>query len=107
MLVFAHKNNMHTLSWNYIKEKWNHEGFQKYFKNTGWMFISRILCMAVSFLTTLYIARKLGPTNYGQLNYSISFISIFSFIATLGIDNVLYRDIIKILKRKKNSLVQP
>jgi O-antigen/teichoic acid export membrane protein len=95
---------MYILSWTYIKEKWANEGFQKYFKNTGWMLTSRVLSMTVSLLTTIYVARNLGPTNYGQLSYAISFVGIFGFIATLGIDNVLYRELINKPYKKKEYL---
>jgi O-antigen/teichoic acid export membrane protein len=78
----------------YIKEKWVHDGFQKYFRNLGWMFFGRLASMLVSFLATAYIARHLGPANYGQLSYAVSFVSIFSFIAALGIDQALYRDLV-------------
>jgi O-antigen/teichoic acid export membrane protein len=92
------------LSINNIKEKWQHAGFQKYLRNTGWMFSMKILSTAVSFLATLYIARNLGPTNFGQLSYATSFIGIFSFMASLGIDSVLYRELIKYPDRKKEFL---
>lgn len=77
----------------------SHEGFQKYFWNTGWLFIGRIASLVVSFFVTAFIVRSLGPANYGELSYAVSFISIFSFIATLGLDTVLYRDIIKYPER--------
>lgn len=86
--------------WTYIKEKWQHAGFQKYFRNMGWMFLAKIGSMIVSLLATIYIARHLGPTNYGELSYAVSFVSIFSFIAVLGIDQVLYRDLIKYPEKK-------
>jgi len=92
------------LSVDYIKEKWQHAGFQKYLKNTGWIFSMKIFSMAASFLATLYIARNLGPTNFGQLSYATSFIGIFSFMASLGIDSVLYRELIKYPDRKREFL---
>ena len=46
---------MAELSLKYIKEKWLHVGFQRYFRNTGWMFASRILCMVMAFITTALI----------------------------------------------------
>jgi len=70
-------------------------GFQRYFKNTGWLLVGRVVTLVVSFFATTYIARRLGPTNYGQLSYAISFTGIFSFIYSLGIDQVLYRDLVK------------
>ncbi|MEI6490425.1 MAG: flippase [bacterium] len=85
---------MKTLSVAYLKEKWAHTGFQRYFQNLGWMFFGRLASMVVSLIATIYIARNLGPSNYGELSYAVSFVSIFSFIAVLGIDQVLYRDLI-------------
>jgi O-antigen/teichoic acid export membrane protein len=95
---------MATLSVAYLKEKWQHAGFQKYFQNTGWIFSMKVLSMIVSFIATLFIARNLGPTNFGQLSYAISFVGIFSFIASLGIDNILYRELIKYPDRRKEFL---
>lgn len=78
-----------------IRQKWVEKGFQRYLKNTGWMFTSRILSLAISFGATLYIARNLGPTNFGQLSYAVSFVGLFSFISSLGIGALLYRDLLK------------
>lgn len=71
-----------------------HTGFRKYLKNSGWMFSSKIVSLILSFIVTTYIARYLGPYNYGQLSYAISFVGIFSFLSSLGIDSVLYRELI-------------
>ncbi len=95
---------MYIFSWNYIKEKWAHAGFQKYFQNTGWMFASRVLCMAISFITTVFVARRLGPSNFGQLSYAVSYVGIFSILSTLGIDNILYRDLINNPENKNKLL---
>lgn len=92
------------LSKEYLKEKWNHAGFQKYFRNMGWIFFGKITGLIISFIATAYIARNLGPSNYGELSYAISFVGLFGFLAALGIDNVLYRDLIKFPERKKEYL---
>ncbi len=88
----------------HIKDGWNHPGFQKYFKNTGWAFSGRIFSLGVSFLTTIYVIRHLGPDNYGLLTFSVSFVSLFAFIAALGIDSVLYRELSKDISRKDELL---
>jgi O-antigen/teichoic acid export membrane protein len=74
---------------------WNHAGFQKYFKNTGWLFSGRIFSLAISFFVGIYIARYLGPANYGLMNYAISFVGLFGFLASLGIDEIVGRNIIR------------
>lgn len=78
----------------YIKEKVAHPGVRKHSKNMGWMFFSKIASMVVAFITTAYVARHLGPTNYGQLSYALSYTGLFGFLAALGIDQILYRDLI-------------
>lgn len=85
---------------DYFKEKWKHSGFQKYLKNMSWIFSIKILSMAVSFIATAYIARNLGPSNYGQLSYALSYIGLFGFLSALGIDQVLYRDLVKYPNKK-------
>lgn len=74
---------------------WHEGGFQKYLKNISWMFLSRIFTMAVSLIATLYIARRLGPVNFGELDYAIAIVGLFAWIAGWGIDTVLNRELIK------------
>lgn len=88
----------------HVKDKVNSVGFQKHAKNMGWMFFARIGSMFITFIATAYIARNLGPTNYGQLSYAISFVSLFSFVANLGIDQILYRNILQQPERKNEFL---
>lgn len=87
-----------TLS--YIKEKWSHAGFQRYLQNTGWMFFGRFFTLGVSFFIGIYIARYLGPSNYGLLAYVTSFVGLFTFLASFGIDSIVSREIIKNHSRK-------
>lgn len=97
-------NPMKKLSWNYIWEKWFHVGFQRYFKNTSWTLFGRIFSLGISFFTTVYVIRHLGPENYGLLTFSISFVGLFSFIAGLGIDQILYRELSKDISKKDELL---
>ncbi len=95
---------MPPISLSYIKEKWQHAGFQKYLKNTGWMFGGRFISLTISFFVGVYIARYLGPANYGLLNYVISFVGLFGFLASFGIDGIISREIIKD-HNKKDELI--
>lgn len=107
MFSLTHRWMKHLMPvWLYQKMigDFNSVGLQKYFKNTGWIFGARIAMMGISFIATLYIARHLGPTNFGELSYAISFVSLFSFIAILGLDSVLYRELAA-HPEKKNELL--
>ncbi len=87
-----------------IRRAWAHAGFKKYFKNAGWMFGTKLFTMAVSFLATLYVTRALGPTNYGQLSYAVSFVALFGFLASLGTEIILYRDLVRFPERRPSLL---
>lgn len=84
--------------------KWNKEGLQKYADNTFWALTARTINTISSFFVTIYLVRYLGPDNYGNLSYALSFISLFGIIATLGIDNILTRDLVKYPERKNDYL---
>lgn len=77
-----------------IQEKWRHAGFQKYARNTAWAFSARLIGFFTSFLTVAVVARYLGPGDLGKLEYSQSFVAILSIFASLGIDQILYRDLV-------------
>lgn len=96
---------MQEISINRIKEIWNHAGFQKYFRNTVWMFLGRIFILGISFLVGIYIARYLGPSNYGLFNYVVSFVGLFGFLTSFGIDNIASREIIKNHNKKDEIIV--
>jgi O-antigen/teichoic acid export membrane protein len=83
-----------------IKELKNHAGFIKYFKNTSWLFIENILRLLVGFFVGVWVARYLGPDKYGIFNYSIAFVSIFSGIANLGLDEIVVRELVKEPEKK-------
>jgi O-antigen/teichoic acid export membrane protein len=77
-----------------LDHNWDKEGFKKYFFNTGWIFVAKITTFIVSFFTIAIVARYLGPENLGKISYAQSFVAIFSALASLGIDQILYRDLV-------------
>ncbi len=73
----------------------SHPGFYRYFFNTGWMFGEKILRLVAGVFIGAYVARYLGPGQYGEINYVISLVSLFSVLATLGFDTILIRELIR------------
>lgn len=80
------------------------KGFMRYFKNTGWLFIGKILGMIASFFVGAYVARYLGPSQYGLLVYASSFVGLFSIFSSLGINSVLSRELISHPEQKEELL---
>jgi len=78
-----------------IKALFEHQGFKKYFANTSWLFAEKIIRMIVGLFVGIWVARYLGPDRFGLLSYAQSFIGLFSAIATLGLDGIVVRELIK------------
>jgi O-antigen/teichoic acid export membrane protein len=67
----------------------------KAMSNTGWLFGDQILRMAVGLLVGVWIARYLGPEQFGLLNYAMAFVALFGAIASLGLNGIVVRDLVK------------
>ncbi|WP_345976377.1 flippase [Sulfurimonas sp. HSL3-7] len=78
-----------------LKALKSHQGFMKYFKNTSWLFGEKILRMAAGLLIGVWIARYLGPEQFGLLSYAGAFVGLFSAVAALGLDNIIVRKLVK------------
>ncbi len=72
----------------------NHDGYKRYFANTGWMFFGQMFSFFVSFFIGAWLARYLGPENYGTISYAVAFAGLFAFISSLGVDGILSRELI-------------
>ncbi len=68
---------------------------QKILHNTGWLFADRILRMGVGLIVGVWVARYLGPEQFGLFNYAIAFVGLLSPLATLGLEGIVIRDIVR------------
>lgn len=84
-------NKLIPARWRWVL---NHGGFRRYFKNTGWMFFGQMTSLIISFFVGVWLARYLGPENYGKISYVVAFVGLFSFIANLGVDGILNRELV-------------
>ena len=82
----------------------DHPGFMKYFANTSWLMGERILRMAVSLFVGILVARYLGPERYGLLSYANSFVGIFIVLGTLGLDDIIVRELVKTPEQQEKIL---
>ncbi len=73
----------------------NHVGFMRYFKNTSWLFAEKLLRMAVGLFVGVWVARYLGPERFGLFSYAASFVGLFSVLATLGLNGIVVRELVK------------
>jgi O-antigen/teichoic acid export membrane protein len=73
----------------------SHVGFMKYFRNTSWLFGEKILRMFVGLFVGIWVARYLGPEQFGLFSYSQAFVALYAGIATLGLDTIVVRELVK------------
>ncbi|CEN56001.1 putative polysaccharide biosynthesis protein [Candidatus Methylopumilus turicensis] len=59
------------------------------------MFGEQILRMVAGLLVGVWVARYLGPEQFGLFNYAIAFASLFGSIAKLGLDSIVVRDLVQ------------
>lgn len=51
--------------------------------------------MVVGLFVGIWVARYLGPENFGLFSYAQSFVGLFAVIATLGLDSIVIRELVK------------
>lgn len=81
-----------------------HQGVRRYGANSLWMFSEKILRMFVGLLVGVWVARYLGPEQFGLLSYAQSFVFLFTAIATLGLDGIVVRELVKDESRRDELL---
>jgi O-antigen/teichoic acid export membrane protein len=71
-----------------------HQGFRRYFFNTSWMFAEQVLRIIAGLFVGIYVARYLGPEQFGIYSYAAAFVSLFGAIAGLGLNGIVVRDLV-------------
>lgn len=66
----------------------------KFFSNTIWIISGKIFQMALQLVVGMITARYLGPSNYGVIGYTASYISFFSSISNLGFNSIAVKELL-------------
>ena len=77
-----------------IKKARAHSGFIRYFANTTWMFAEQMIRMLAGFAVGIWVARYLGPSQFGVFSYVIAFAALFGSFSKLGLDSIVVRDMV-------------
>lgn len=77
--------------------KWleNRPELQRVIGNTGWLFADKVFRMGVGMVITVWMTRYLGPDRFGLLNYAIAFVALFSVMASLGLEGIVIRELVR------------
>ncbi len=79
-----------------------HAGVRRYGGNLMWLFVEKAFRVVLGLGVGIYMARRIGPAEYGALNYALSFVSLFGVVAGLGLDTIIVRELVNYpeLRRK-------
>ena len=68
--------------------------FRPYLHNTGWIVVEKLLVMALGFVATVFVARYLGPADFGILAYATSLAALFGIAGHLGLQGLVVRELV-------------
>lgn len=75
---------------------------KKKFKiNLSWLLFDKLFRASANIFLTVFLARHLGPDNFGILNYLLAILFLFVSISSLGVNPVLVNEIVK---KRRNSM---
>lgn len=78
--------------------------FRRYAENAFWLMMEKGFALAAGMVVGIYVARYLRPEAFGLLNYAISFVGIFSALSTIGLEQIIVRELAKHPERKEELL---
>jgi O-antigen/teichoic acid export membrane protein len=74
---------------------WGRPGLRRLAQNISWLLADRIARLVGGLLVGFWVARYLGPTAFGSYNYALALALIVGAVATLGLDNIVVRDLVR------------
>ncbi len=63
--------------------------------NAAWLFGDRIARMGVGLFVSVWVARYLGPEQFGLLHFGLAIVALLSSLAMLGLNGVVVRDLVE------------
>lgn len=72
--------------------------------NAFWLLVDKILRLGLGLGLGVWLARYLGPEQFGMLNYAIAFVAIFGTLSGLGLYKVVVREVVAVPGRGREIL---
>lgn len=74
-------------------------------ENTGWLLIDRLVRMGIGVITTVWLARHLGPAQFGVINYASALVVVITTLSALGLNSIVVRELVNEPERERDVLV--
>jgi PST family polysaccharide transporter len=69
-------------------------GLRRILGNMGWLMLDRVVRMGMGLFVGVWVARYLGPDQFGVLNFAVAIVAIFGTMAGLGLDGIVVRELL-------------
>jgi O-antigen/teichoic acid export membrane protein len=63
-------------------------------QNSGWLLFDKLVRVIVGLLVGAWVARYLGPAQFGELAYVLAYIAMLQTVVVLGLDSIIVREIV-------------
>ena len=73
-------------------------------KNSGWLIGDRVFTMLIGVVVIAFVVRYLGPEKYGQFNYALAFVVLFTTLSILGMETLTVKTIVDEIYNKSTIL---
>ena len=61
--------------------------------NSAWLLFDKLVRLLLGLLVSAWVARYLGPAQFGELSYVLAYLAFFQTVSILGMDGIIVRDI--------------
>jgi len=72
--------------------------------NMGWLFVDNFVNIVAGLLVGAWVARYLGPAQYGIYNYALALVSLLIPLVVLGLKDIVIRNIVRTPEDKNEIL---
>lgn len=79
-------------------------GLARIIDNLGWLLLDKVVRLVGGLLVGVWVARYLGPEQFGLFNYASAFVVLFTAIAALGLNPIIVRELVQHPEREGRLL---
>lgn len=80
------------------------DSIKKVLGNTGWLISDKIIRMVTGLFVAAWVARYLGPDQYGLLNLSLALVALVGVLSNFGLQEIIIRNIVKNPEKRDDLL---
>ncbi|MEO1701542.1 MAG: flippase [Pseudomonadota bacterium] len=67
---------------------------ERIIENISWLFFDKVVRLGMGLIVGIWVARYLGPEQYGLLNFGIATVALFAIFVKLGLQSIVVRDLV-------------